>query len=181
MKPKFATHCGIALITTLALTNYAFAAPASSGYPLEKKGTITQGFDVPWSANSSQRHTGLDVSAKKGSDVYSARSGTIEAQGYLGKGTVTKGGKKVTVDWGYYLVIRNDVGTVNAYLHIDPQKTWIIGSRVKAGEKIGVIWEDHLHFNQCLQVAGCQHGAFTNPSFPSSGVKVTKYYVKPTL
>lgn len=175
---------GAVTLGGLIATPILIAAPASRGYPLERKGVITQGFNVPWSADSSKLHTGIDIDARAGTEVYAIRSGTVEAQGWLGRGTIQRRGRQVTVDWGYYLVIRNEVGSINGYLHINPYRTYVRSARIRAGDRIGVVFENvvpHLHLNECYQVAGCQHGAWPSSTFSRNMGALTKYYVRPSL
>ena len=120
---------------------------------------------VDWSQNSSQAHTGIDLSAARGNRVFSVKQGVVYKVGSLG-------GK-----WGRYVVIFNRDGTSNGYLHVDPEV--VEGARVQRGQEIGTIYRDHLHLNQCKSADGCQHGAFPNPTFPTgSKSDVGKYYVR---
>jgi murein DD-endopeptidase MepM/ murein hydrolase activator NlpD len=159
----------IALLPTASLGQVA----AKPGQPLSKL-NVTQGFNVAWSQDKSLLHTGIDLGAKAGDPVFAVKTGTIEKKGWLGEGKVN--GK--TVNWGYYVLVRNDDGTVHGYLHI---REFIpsLPRRINVGAPIGNVYKDHLHFNDCMQLAGCQHGAFTNPTFKDKGSKITKYYVKP--
>jgi murein DD-endopeptidase MepM/ murein hydrolase activator NlpD len=155
----------------IALAAFAPWAPwvgpePKPGYPLAS-GTITQGFDVPWSVNPQQRHTGLDIAAKRGTAVWVMKSGTIVNTGSLGG------------EWGNYIVVQEDAGTVSGYLHLELLPYTKIGQRVTARTPLAKVFKDHLHINSCLQVAGCQHGAFPNPTFGRGTVGM--YYRRPPL
>lgn len=46
--------------------------------------TYTQFFADLWSADSSKKHTGVDVAAARGTQVYAARDGVVSRVGDLG-------------------------------------------------------------------------------------------------
>ena len=131
---------------------------------------ISQEFNEAWSANTSKRHTGLDIPAKAGVSVVAVRSGTVVRIGQLG---VDSNG----VDWGAYAVVEGDDGVVNGYLHVNLSVGK--GDRVSAGSQIGTVFRDHLHFNQCSVRAGCQHGAFPNGTYDEPLGNITNYYQRP--
>ena len=151
----------------------AVPTPARSGYPLETEVAPSQGFNVPWSENKAQQHTGIDLPAAKGKPIFAVKSGTVYKKGSLG---VSSSG----VGWGYYIVVLNDDGTVYGYLHMTEYKS-PLPSYVKKGQVIGLVFNNHLHFNECYQVAGCQHGAWENPTYNKSMGSLTKYYKQPRL
>jgi Peptidase family M23 len=137
--------------------------PVAPGLPLVA-GVVSQKFNVAWSENPAQQHTGVDIAVAKGTPVYSAYPGVVAKVGDLGGG------------WGQYVVVQNDKGDANAYLHINPS--------VKGGDRVngplGTVLKDHLHYNRCPTVKGCQHGAFPNPTYPNLAVaQMTKYYSRP--
>jgi hypothetical protein len=107
-------------------------------WPLKSSITrVVQGFGTPWSANTKKFHTGIDIPAPHGEEVFAAADGTITKTGNLGG------------DWAHYVVLvheRDDHST--AYLHIDPAV--VVGQKCKAGDVIGSIADipgSHLHFN----------------------------------
>lgn len=163
----------LALLVALSPSAGLGQVAAKPGQPLAKL-NVTQGFDVAWSADTSRRHTGVDLSAKAGEPVFSVKTGTIEKKGWLGNSKI----KGKLVNWGYYVIVRNDDGTIYGYLHIR-EYTGKLPQRINVGAAIGNVYTDHLHFNDCMQLAGCQHGAYTNDTFIDSKTRITKYYTKP--
>jgi murein DD-endopeptidase MepM/ murein hydrolase activator NlpD len=143
------------------------------GYPLVS-GSITQGYGVPWSEDTTKLHTGLDISAKKDTQVFAMKSGVVKNRGWLGK-------SNTGIDWGYYLVVRNDDGSFSGYLHIKIQKSYADNARIEAGDTIGTVFRDHLHVNDCRQIAGCEYAAFPNPTFTEKFGSFGKFYLKPRL
>lgn len=127
----------------------------NSRYPIS--GQITQGFGVEWSENSQKTHTGVDISASKGTSVRSMSAGTARV-GNLGG------------DWGDYVVIVEANGAAKAYLHLVP--TVKSGQKgIRTGDEIGTVYKDHLHYNVCKQDAYCQRGALPtrtkDPKYPN--------------
>jgi murein DD-endopeptidase MepM/ murein hydrolase activator NlpD len=160
------------LLSLLALSSATaaqiYAGPPKPGKPLAGYERLSQGFGEVWSRNSTQVHTGLDLVVAKGNRVFSIKKGIVYKTGNLG-GTD-----------GDYVVVFNSDGTSNGYLHINISVKK--GDAISAGQVVGTVYKDHLHFNQCKQADGCQHGAFPNPTFlnqPTSNM--TKYYVKPPM
>jgi murein DD-endopeptidase MepM/ murein hydrolase activator NlpD len=144
-----------------------YQGPPNPGSPLVSYQAVTQEFGVPWSANPAQVHTGVDLATPKGNLVYAVKDSEIVKVGSLGG------------DWGQYIIAENQDGTYSGYLHVVPYES---SGNVVRGEPIGTIYKDHLHFNSCKQLAGCQHGAFPSPTYPNMAVsEVTKYYTKPFL
>jgi hypothetical protein len=163
------------LIAALSIATSSMAQNASlmprAGYPLVG-GSLTQGFDVPWSANSRQRHTGFDISSPRGTTVFAIKDGAVVRSGWLGRDSEGQ-------DYGYYAVVRNDDGTYTGYLHIR-DLSGRASNRVRARTGFAAVFRDHLHLNDCRQEAGCQHGAFPNPTWPS-GRNVRDYYRAPSV
>ena len=136
--------------------------------------TVSQGYGVPWNVNPSLLHTGLDLAAPKDSRVFSIKTGPIAKTGWLGNYN--------GVDWGNYLVIQNDDGSINAYLHINLGSGMSPGAKVATGQQIGTVFRDHLHLNACTQIEGCQHGAF--PALTFSGrqkSELGKFFLPPIV
>ena len=121
--------------------------PVQPGQPLIST-NVSHGYAVPWDADNTLFHAGLDLAAPRGDRVFSVKSGKIVKDGQLGL-------NKKGVDWGPYLIVQNDDGSFSGYLHVNPiLKT---GSVVK-GQQIATVFRDHLHLNDCLQLKGCQRG-----------------------
>jgi hypothetical protein len=94
------------------------------------------------------------------------KSGRIEVSGFLG------------ADDGYYAVVKNNDGSISGYLHLKAKPP--LGP-IGAGQPIGSVVRDHVHINACNQVAGCQHGAFPNPTFSGDVNSMTRFYSDPRL
>jgi hypothetical protein len=138
--------------------------PATVGR-LPLSGTITQRFGADWSENRNKKHTGVDIAAAMCACVPSVQPGKVVKIGDLGRSRVT--GEA----WGKYVLI--DSGErVHGYLHVRPSVK--AGQEVRAGQKIGGIWKNHLHYNVCKKQEHCQLGALprcgekdaANPSHP---------------
>ena len=103
--------------------------------------TINQRFGELWSENAAKRHTGIDIDASEGTDVYAVKDGVISKKGSL------MDGSRRSADWGYYLIVAHDNGGwTTAYLHISPISTLEVGTSVRQGELVGRVFHDHLHF-----------------------------------
>lgn len=173
---KYGTILGIGLAAFGALTVQAgiLQGPVRPGDPL-LAWTVTQRVGVNWSEDPSLLHTGLDMAAARGERVFSVKDGTVAATGSLGA-------SRAGVSWGNYVVIRNNDGSVNGYLHVVIGGGITTGAKVARGQQIGTVLRDHLHFNSCTQVAGCQHGAFPALTFagkPKSDLG--KYFLTPNF
>ena len=155
------------------LNSQNYYGPPKPGYPLVY-GTLTQGFNQIWNINSKKLHTGLDIAAIKGTSVYATKNGIVAKIGDLG--TNPENGE----NWGQYVVIQLSNGEATGYLHIYHQLR--IGQIIQQGEIIGTIYNNHLHYNECYQVADCQHGAFPNATYPNfSFEEIYNYYKEPDL
>jgi len=86
-------------------------------------------------------HNGLDFNKNSGTTIFSARSGTVIGSGNNGR-----------YAYGQWLAIDHGDGLVTLYGHLS-SKSVSKGSKVKAGEKIGVMGTTgystgtHLHFS----------------------------------
>jgi Peptidase family M23 len=147
--------------------------PVKPGQPLIAT-TISQGYAVPWVHDTSLLHVGLDLAAPRGDRVFAVKAGKIVKDGQLGR-------DKAGVDWGAYLIVQNDDGSFSGYLHVNPI---LKSGSVAKGQQIATVFRDHLHLNDCLQLKGCQRGAFTNPDYPKGKFEnsdIGKFYRKPKL
>lgn len=95
-------------------------------------------------------HTGIDIGASKGSEIYAANSGTVIVAGWSSKG------------YGNYVVIDHGGGKSTLYAHMSKIKT-TKGAKVAKGDVIGLVgstgWSTgpHLHFEILI------NGNHTNP------------------
>ncbi|MEX0620361.1 MAG: M23 family metallopeptidase [Solirubrobacterales bacterium] len=107
-------------------------------------------------------HQGLDVMARCGTPLIAARGGTVYYNSYQASGA------------GNYVVI-NLAGTRNeshAYMHLAQRSPFKVGSKVKTGQKIGVVGTTgrstacHLHFEHWSSPGWYQGGTFLDPTVP---------------
>lgn len=98
----------------------------------------------------SSMHTGIDIGAGMGSNIYAANSGTVIVAGWSSKG------------YGNYVVIDHGGGKSTLYAHMSKIKT-TKGAKVAKGDVIGLVgstgWSTgpHLHFEILI------NGNHTNP------------------
>lgn len=150
-------------------------------WPLKKSLTrVVQFYGEPWSANPQKFHTGLDIPAMPGENVYASATGIITKTGNLGP------------DWANYAVLEHEnKDYCTSYLHIDPSVK--IGQKLQVGELIGCIAKTshpHLHFNVWEGPANqalTQRGALpskenagkikpeSDPAFPSNFVNPSSF------
>lgn len=141
----------------------------------------SQGFGVPWINNLKKQHTGIDLPAKAGAQVFACADGTVSKTGSLGK-------DPSGVDYGKFILLQHESDNlVSCYLHTDPQA--IEGARIVEGGVLGVVKDlkanSHLHFgiwkgqrNQITprgalpfpKFVGTVGPFFDDPAFPSSFV-----------
>ncbi|WP_051585770.1 M23 family metallopeptidase [Caldanaerobius polysaccharolyticus] len=104
------------------------------------KGTITSryGMRINPITKKSENHTGIDISATQGSDVYAAWSGTVKSV-------------KEDANYGTYVVIDHGNGYSTLYAHLKAVSVKT-GENVKRGDIIGKVGNSgestapHLHF-----------------------------------
>lgn len=95
-------------------------------------------------------HTGIDIAASMGSNIYAANSGTVVVAGWSSKG------------YGNYVVIDHGGGKSTLYAHMSKIKT-TKGATVTKGDVIGLVGTTgystgpHLHFEILI------NGKHTNP------------------
>lgn len=152
------------------LPQYAYGTPGNPAprNPLGPNGTgvVTQTYGQPWSANSSELHTGLDIAAPAGAPVAATVSGKVTAIGWLGcKDGTSNCSRTSAQSWGNYVVIQDQNGQAQGYLHVVQDSNLKIGDTINAGTVVGTVFENHLHYNECKAAAGCQHGAVTPAEF----------------
>ncbi len=98
----------------------------------------------------SSMHTGIDIGASMGSEIYAANSGTVIVAGWSSKG------------YGNYVVIDHGGGKSTLYAHMSKIKT-SKGAKVTKGAVIGLVGSTgystgpHLHFEILI------NGKHTNP------------------
>jgi hypothetical protein len=107
-------------------------------------------------------HQGLDIMARCGTPLIAARGGTVYYNEYQAGGA------------GNYIVI-NLAGTrkeSHVYMHLARPSPLKVGSRVKTGQKIGVVGTTgrstacHLHFEHWSSPGWYQGGTFLDPTGP---------------
>jgi murein DD-endopeptidase MepM/ murein hydrolase activator NlpD len=162
------------------LPQYAYGTPGNPAprNPLGPNGTatITQTYGQPWVNNPKELHTGIDISANKGAPV-AATAGGIVTVGWLGCVDKNKSTPAqcpgINENYGNYVVVKKSDGSAEGYLHVNTQlKT---GDTVKTGNIVGSIYDNHLHYNECKEAKGCQHGAVTPDEFSKGN------YLKPKV
>ncbi len=95
-------------------------------------------------------HTGIDIGAKNGTNVFAANSGTVIVAGWSSKG------------YGNYVVIDHGGGTSTLYAHMSKIKV-TKGQKVTRGQVVGLVGSTgystgpHLHFEVLI------NGDHTNP------------------
>lgn len=95
-------------------------------------------------------HTGIDIGAGMGSEIYAANSGTVIVAGWSSKG------------YGNYVVVDHGGGKSTLYAHMSKIKT-SKGAKVAKGDVIGLVGSTgystgpHLHFEILI------NGKHTNP------------------
>ena len=98
----------------------------------------------------SSMHTGIDIGASMGSEIYASNSGTVVVAGWSSKG------------YGNYVVIDHGGGKSTLYAHMSKIKT-TKGAKVTKGNVIGLVGSTgystgpHLHFEILI------NGKHTNP------------------
>lgn len=98
----------------------------------------------------SSMHTGIDIGASMGSEIYASNSGTVVIAGWSSKG------------YGNYVVIDHGGGKSTLYAHMSKIKT-TKGKKVTKGDVIGLVGSTgystgpHLHFEILI------NGKHTNP------------------
>lgn len=98
----------------------------------------------------SSMHTGIDIGASMGSEIYASNSGTVIVAGWSSKG------------YGNYVVVDHGGGKSTLYAHMSKIKT-TKGAKVTKGDVIGLVGSTgystgpHLHFEILI------NGKHTNP------------------
>ncbi|MBQ4544690.1 MAG: peptidoglycan DD-metalloendopeptidase family protein [Oscillospiraceae bacterium] len=98
----------------------------------------------------SSMHTGIDIGASMGSEIYASNSGTVIVAGWSSKG------------YGNYVVVDHGGGKSTLYAHMSKIKTKK-GAKVTKGDVIGLVGSTgystgpHLHFEILI------NGKHTNP------------------
>lgn len=112
-------------------------------WPLKTTSRVpSQGFGVAWSNNLRKQHTGIDLPAKAGDQVFACDGGVISKVGNLGK-------DPNGIDYGRFILLEHsDNNAITCYLHTDPQVSE--GMYVAIGGVLGAIKDlkgnSHLHF-----------------------------------
>jgi murein DD-endopeptidase MepM/ murein hydrolase activator NlpD len=107
-----------------------------------------------------RNHQGQDVMARCGTPLLAARGGVVYYNSYQAGGA------------GNYLVINisGAGGRSHVYMHLASRSPLKVGTRVKTGQRIGVVGTTgrstacHLHFEQWSGPGWYQGGTFLSPS-----------------
>lgn len=150
-------------------------------WPLKTTSRVpSQGFGVAWFNNLRKQHTGIDLPAKAGDQIFACDGGVISKVGNLGK-------DPNGIDYGRFILLEHDDDNlITCYLHTDPQVSE--GMYVVIGSVLGIVKDlkgnSHLHFGVWKgqrtaitprgalpfpQFAG-KEAPLTDPAFPSSFV-----------
>ena len=105
-------------------------------WPVPGFNTITSGFGTRTSptTGASSNHSGIDVSAPEGTNIYSAISGEITSIGFQGAN-------------GYSIVMESNDLTI-IYAHVSPNYIVSIGDYIYKGEKIGNVGPKYISSTQ---------------------------------
>ena len=124
-------------------------------FPIRGKHTYGDGLGAP---RRGHRHQGVDVFAKCGTPLESARAGKVQFKGFQGGGA------------GYYVVIDGKkTGRDYVYMHLRGKAEVGEGERVRTGQRIGEVGESgnasgcHLHFELWSKPGWYQGGRILNP------------------
>ena len=130
--------------------------PAEAGFIKPAEGPVYSGYG-PRKHPTQKRtkfHKGIDIAAKRGSDVVAAASGKV-----VFSGRKNGYGKTVEIDHGN--------GTSTLYAHMD--KVFITqGQSLKQGDKIGTVGRTGRTTGPCLHFELLANGQHTNP-IPKEG------------
>ncbi len=137
------------------------------------KTTISQHYGVTWSQNSAKNHTGIDITAPKGTKVYAVKGGEVTKVGSLGMSSTGE-------DWGNYIIVGHEGDQwTSCYLHV--KHSMRVGDRVEEGDVIGTVFKDHLHFG--IRKAGTSsmspRGALPKKSSSGSDPAFPEKFVDP--
>jgi murein DD-endopeptidase MepM/ murein hydrolase activator NlpD len=129
-----------------------FFLVAGFRFPLPK-GVITSGFGArvdPFTGRSVAFHTGIDIGAPLGTEVYAARSGVVESAGY---GDV----------YGNFILVAHDKVWETLYGHLS--KTLVVkGQSLKVGDVIGLVGSTGMSTGPHLHFEIRRRGVATDPS-----------------
>jgi murein DD-endopeptidase MepM/ murein hydrolase activator NlpD len=122
-------------------------APQPAAPPAEGVGEVATGWGWPLDGPVSSRfgarahdswHTGVDITAPRGSAVLAAKDGEVTFAGRQGR-------------YGQLVILNHGAGATSWYAHLD-RILVVAGRRVRRGEKIGTVGVTgnatgaHLHF-----------------------------------
>jgi len=129
-----------------------FFLVAGFRFPLPK-GVITSGFGErldPFTGRSMKFHTGIDIGAPYGTEVYAARSGRVESTGY---GEV----------YGNFVIVAHDPIWETLYGHLS--KILVAkGQSVQVGEAIGLVGSTGMSTGPHLHFETRRRGVATDPA-----------------
>jgi murein DD-endopeptidase MepM/ murein hydrolase activator NlpD len=129
-----------------------FFLVAGFRYPLPK-GTVTSGFGSrvdPFTGRTITFHTGIDIGAPYGTQVFAARSGKVESTGY-------------SEVYGNYVLLSHDSGWETLYGHMS--KIMVsAGGKVASGDTIGLVGSTGMSTGPHLHFETRRRGVATDPA-----------------
>jgi murein DD-endopeptidase MepM/ murein hydrolase activator NlpD len=129
-----------------------FFLVAGFRFPLPK-GVVTSGFGSrvdPFTGRSLRFHTGIDIGAPYGTEVFAARSGKIDSTGYSDV-------------YGNFIIVAHDATWETLYGHLS--KILVAkGQAVKTGETIGLVGSTGMSTGPHLHFETRRRGVATDPA-----------------
>ena len=130
-----------ALSAMAAEETFLSASEMFSEYALPVSGTVTSGFGYrndPFGSEEAQMHSGIDIAAQTGTEIYAFCSGTVTACKYSEIG-------------GNYIQILHDNGFYSYYGHlsellVSEGETVSTGQLIALSGQTGKVTGPHLHF-----------------------------------
>jgi len=129
-----------------------FFLVAGFRFPLPK-GVITSGFGMrldPFTGRTVKFHTGIDIGAPYGTDVYAARSGKVESTGYSDV-------------YGNFVIVVHDATWETLYGHLS-RILVRKGQKVETGGTIGLVGSTGMSTGPHLHFETRRRGVATDPS-----------------
>ncbi len=132
-----------------AFTSYPINGGGSYIWPTQTSKRITSYFGETEDRNHT--HKGVDIAAAGGSQIIAVASGKVVTNTYEGGG------------FGYYVVIEQDDGIKAYYGHMKQASYLSVGTRVSAGQTIGMVGSTGLSTGNHLHIEFRQGSTSINP------------------